>query len=94
MGPPPHTLVPGSVLRIKGEPDAHLTFIKPEVNAKRAGNTDWRQANTGQGLWRLDSVNTLRQAGAEMTFRDLTRMQMNENALVVLYGQDPRRRTR
>lgn len=88
MGPPPHTLVPGTVLRIRGEPDAHLTFVKPEVNAKRAGNTDWRQASTGQSLWRLDSVNTLREAGAEMTFRDLTRLKMNENALVVLYGDE------
>ncbi|MFL5355351.1 FecR domain-containing protein [Archangium sp.] len=89
MGPPPHQLKPGTVLRLKGDPDARLTFIRPEVNSKRAGKVDWRQANTGQGLWRLDSVNTLREAGAEVTFRDLTRLQMNENALVVIYGQAP-----
>lgn len=89
MGAPPHTLKPGTVLRIKGDPDARLTFIRPEVNARRAGKVEWRQANTGQGLWRLDSVNTLREAGAEVTFRDLTRLQMNENALVVIYGQYP-----
>ncbi|WP_375766627.1 FecR domain-containing protein [Archangium gephyra] len=87
MGAPPHQLVPGTVLRIKGDPDARLTFIRPEVNSKRAGKVEWFQANTGQGLWRLDSVNTLREAGAEVTFRDLTRLQMNENALVVIYGQ-------
>jgi hypothetical protein len=87
MGAPPHQLKPGTVLRIKGDPDARLTFVKPEVNAKPAGKVDWRQANTGQGLWRLDSVNTLREAGAEVTFRDETRLQMNENALVVIYGQ-------
>jgi hypothetical protein len=87
MGAPPHQLEPGTVLRIKGDPDARLTFIRPEVNSKRAGKVDWSQANTGQGLWRLDSVNTLREAGAEVTFRDLTRLQMNENALVVIYGQ-------
>ncbi|HYO71350.1 MAG TPA: FecR domain-containing protein [Archangium sp.] len=90
MGAPPHQLVPGTVLRIKGDPDARLTFIRPEVNAKRAGRVDWLQANPGQGLWRLDSVNTLREAGAEVTFRDLTRLQMNENALVVIYGQATR----
>ena len=87
MGAPPHQLTPGMVLRIKGDPDARLTFIRPEVNSKRAGKVEWFQANTGQGLWRLDSVNTLREAGAEVTFRDLTRLQMNENALVVIYGQ-------
>ncbi|MET0403999.1 MAG: FecR domain-containing protein [Cystobacter sp.] len=87
MGPPPHTLIPGTRLLIKGDPDARLTFVKPEVNARRAGQSDWLQANAGQGLWRLDSVNTLRSAGAEMTFRDLTRLQMNENALVVIYGE-------
>ncbi|MFY0569504.1 FecR domain-containing protein [Archangium lansingense] len=87
MGAPPHVLTPGTVLRIKGDPDARLTFIRPEVNSKRAGKVEWLQANTGQGLWRLDSVNTLREAGAEVTFRDLTRLQMNENALVVIYGQ-------
>lgn len=89
MGAPPHRLEPGSVLRIKGDPDARLTFVRPEVNSKRAGKVEWLQANTGQGLWRLDSVNTLREAGAEVTFRDLTRLQMNENALVVIYGQAP-----
>ncbi len=87
MGPPPHQLQPGTVLRIKGDPDARLTFIRPEVNSKRAGKVEWREANKGQGLWRLDSVNTLREAGAEVTFRDETRMQMNENALVVIYGE-------
>ncbi|HEY0094934.1 MAG TPA: FecR domain-containing protein, partial [Archangium sp.] len=87
MGAPPHKLEPGTVLRIKGDPDARLTFIRPEVNSKRAGKVEWSQANTGQGLWRLDSINTLREAGAEVTFRDLTRLQMNENALVVIYGQ-------
>ncbi|HEX5748417.1 MAG TPA: FecR domain-containing protein [Archangium sp.] len=90
MGAPPHQLVPGTVLRIKGDPDARLTFVRPEVNSKRAGKVEWFQANTGQGLWRLDSVNTLREAGAEVTFRDLTRLQMNENALVVIYGQATR----
>ena len=87
MGAPPHQLKPGTVLRIKSDPDARLTFIRPEVNARPAGKVDWRQANPGQGLWRLDSVNTLREAGAEVTFRDETRLQMNENALVVIYGQ-------
>jgi hypothetical protein len=90
MGPPPHQLQPGTVLRIKGDPDARLTFIRPEVNSKRAGKVEWREANKGQGLWRLDSVNTLREAGAEVTFRDETRLQMNENALVVIYGEAAR----
>jgi hypothetical protein len=87
MGPPPHKLQPGKVLRVRGEPDARLTFIRPDVNARRAGKLDWQEANPGQGLWRLDAVNTLNSAGAEVTFRDETRLQMNENAFVVIYGQ-------
>jgi hypothetical protein len=87
MGPPPHKLLPGKVLRVRGEPDARLTFIKPDVNARRAGKVDWQEADQGQGLWRLDAVNTLNSAGAEVTFVDETRLQMNENAFVVIYGQ-------
>jgi hypothetical protein len=87
MGPPPHKLQPGRVLRVRGDPDARLTFIKPDVNSRRAGKLDWQEANQGQGLWRLDAVNTLNSAGAEVTFRDETRLQMNENAFVVIYGQ-------
>jgi len=87
MGPPPHNLKPGTVLKVRDDtPDARLTFVKPDVKAKRATTLEWIPASPGEPLYRLDQVNTLRRAGAEVTFRDETSLQLRENALVVIYG--------
>ena len=39
------------------------------------------------GLFRLNEVNTLRHAGAELTLRDASQLLLDENALVVIYGE-------
>lgn len=87
MGPPPHHLVPGKRLRIEIDPDARLTYVKPDVNHKKAGAGDWGPAAQGQDLFRLDQVNTLKGAGAEVTFRDQSALQIRESALVVINGR-------
>ena len=90
LGPQPHNLVPGSVLKLpEPEPDAHLTFLKPAVNKRVLKSPDWRSALRGDGLFRLDEVNTLKGAGAEITFRDLSNVALDENALIVIYGDAP-----
>ena len=86
LGPQPHHLVPGRKLQIEIDPDAHLTYVKPDVNHKKAG-ADWSPASQGEDLYRLDQVNTLKGAGAEVTFRDQSALQIRESALVVINGR-------
>lgn len=94
LGPLPHLLKPGQVLRLRpapaavtadGSPDATLTFLKPAVRTRHL--VDWKAASLGMGLYRLDEVNTLKGAGAELTFRDASFLLMEENALIVVYGE-------
>jgi hypothetical protein len=94
LGPLPHTLKPGQVLRLRAPdgapsqpqgPDATLTFLKPAVRTRHL--LEWNPASLGMGLFRLDEVNTLKGAGAELTFRDLSSLLMEENALIVVYGE-------
>ena len=93
LGPLPHHLVPGQVLRLTApppappSPDATLTFLKPAVRTRRA--VEWAPATLGQGLFRLDEVNTLRKAGAALRFRDESTLVMDENALLVILGEAP-----
>lgn len=88
LGPLPHTLVPGTRLRTGRGGDARLTFVRPRVTSRRHGDAEesWRPAATGQDLFRLDEVLTLPEATAEITFRDATHLQMEGDALVVIYG--------
>ncbi|MDP3505750.1 MAG: FecR domain-containing protein [Myxococcales bacterium] len=93
LGPLPHHLVPGQVLRLTApppvppSPDATLTFLKPAVRTRR--QVEWAPATVGQGLFRLDEVNTLRKAGAALRFRDESTLVMDENALLVILGEAP-----
>lgn len=90
LGPPPHTLQPGMVLWLRAPvdepagPDATLTFLKPSVRARR--EVAWEPATLGMGLFRLDEVNTLKGAGAALRFRDTSTLLLDENALLVVYG--------
>jgi hypothetical protein len=87
LGPQPHHLQPGALLTVvQPEPDAKVTFLKPAVNKRVLRAPDWRAASRGDGLFRLDEVNTLKGAGAELTFRDLSAVALDENALIVIYG--------
>jgi hypothetical protein len=86
MGPPPHRLVPGTTLLVREPAVAELTFVKPSVDARAAGATDWRPAEVGLDLHRRDEVATRNRAAAEVTFVDASRLQLRENVLVVIYG--------
>ncbi|MBL8917545.1 MAG: FecR domain-containing protein [Myxococcaceae bacterium] len=93
LGPLPHNLAPGQVLRLRAPgqapagPDATLTFLRPAVRTRRS--LEWTPATLGMSLFRLDEVNTLRRAGAALRFRDESTLVMDENALVVIYGDAP-----
>ncbi|MFT5357675.1 MAG: hypothetical protein ACI9KE_004912, partial [Polyangiales bacterium] len=61
MGPPPHSLEPGSTLTLPRNtgPDARITAFRRQVQARQPSATDWRSASRGLGLFRGWRVNTL-----------------------------------
>ena len=90
LGAQPHHLLPGMILKVAApEADAHVTFLKPAVNKRVLKQPEWQEASRGDGLFRLDEINTLKGAGAELTFRDLSAVALDENALIVIYGDQP-----
>lgn len=91
LGPPPHKLEVGRVLRLRPAPagapsaEATLTFLKPAVRARHL--IDWVPATLEMSLFRNDEVSTLKGAGAEVTFPDSSWLLMDQNALIVIYGE-------
>lgn len=90
MGPPPHSLEPGSTLTLPRQettgPDARLTAARRQVQAREPQETTWNAARRGLRLFRGWRVNTLDEATAELTFRDTSVVQMRANTLVIIYG--------
>lgn len=89
MGPTPHKLEPGSILKLPREvkkPDAQVTATERTVEARAPKDTSWKAANQGFELFRGWRVSTLERAFAEVTFRDKSRIYMRENTLVIIYG--------
>lgn len=89
LGKPPHRLVVGSTLRTAAAPppaDARLTFLRPDVDRRPASQSAWSPAMLNEPLFKLDEVSTRRGAGAELTFLDESRLQLKENALIVVLG--------
>ncbi|MFM7201927.1 MAG: FecR domain-containing protein [Myxococcota bacterium] len=96
-GPSPHALTPGTVLRLVPAPqapretpalnlpDATLTFVRPRVltTPPLAAQVDGFK---GQELFRQYKVETRTGATSEVTFRDLSRVFMQENATIIIYG--------
>lgn len=79
-------LVPGTRLRIRPEPEAHLSYVKPDVNTRPPQDPTWKPGRQGEALYPLYQVNTLKGARAEVTLKDDSKLQLRENALVVIYG--------
>ena len=89
MGPTPHNLVPGTVLKLpreKTKPDARVTASERRVEARAPKDSSWKTATQGFELFRGWRVSTLARAFAEVTFRDTSRIYMRENTLVIIYG--------
>lgn len=93
MGPTPHHLVAGQVLRlprvapVRGSgPDARVTSAVLEVRAREPDVQRWQHAIRGLELFRGWRVNTLERSQAELTFRDTSVAHMRQNTLVVIYG--------
>lgn len=93
LGPPPHHLVPGSVLHLSAPstPEARVTWLRPDVATRTKDTRTWAAAAKGAALYRRDEVNTRAQAAAILTFRDDSQLFLREQALVIVAGEPNRR---
>ena len=92
LGPLPHKLRPGLVLRLpvsasagSREPDARLTFVRNQVEAY---TPDYHRGEKNEALAEGNRVGTLAASSAEISFVDETRMQLGEHSMVVIFGED------
>lgn len=92
LGPLPHKLRPGLVLRLpvsatagSREPDARLTFVRNQVEAY---TPDYHRGQKNEALAEGNRVGTLAASSAEISFVDETRMQLGEHSMVVIFGED------
>ncbi|MFO0683765.1 MAG: hypothetical protein U0234_17025 [Sandaracinus sp.] len=93
MGPPPHHLVAGTVLRLPRVataasllPDARVTAAERRVTARPRDEETWRDAHIGLDLYRGWHVVTEERSSAELTFRDTSVVAMRADTLVIIFG--------
>jgi hypothetical protein len=89
LGPLPHVLVPGQVLRLplKASPyEAKVNWLRRKVQTKAPRSVDWKRARDDMGLWRLHKVSTGDASSAGIVFEDTSHLGMKQNALLVIYG--------
>jgi len=93
MGPPPHHLVPGTVLHLpriataaSTLPDARVTAAERSVTARPADAEAWAAAHVGLDLYRGWHVTTEERSSAELTFRDTSVIAMRADTLVIIFG--------
>ncbi|MCS6857332.1 MAG: LysM peptidoglycan-binding domain-containing protein [Sandaracinaceae bacterium] len=93
MGPPPHQLKPGQVLRLPRRPveasaipDARVTGTVRQVEAMQKPTSEWIQAREGLELYRGGRVHTAQKSAAEITFRDTSVLIMREESMVIIFG--------
>jgi hypothetical protein len=96
LGPQPHYLTPGLVLHFPppnlapplSGPDARLSSVHNRVEVQ---NPAPKRGQTNDPLSRGHKVKTDEGAGAEVLFRDETRLQLGENTLVVIFGDSSKK---
>ncbi len=93
MGPPPHRLVAGTVLRLpriatdaSTLPDARVTAAERTVTARAGDAEAWAAAHVGLDLYRGWHVTTEERSSAELTFRDTSVIAMRADTLVIIFG--------
>lgn len=96
LGPQPHYLKPGLVLHFPppnlapplSGPDARLSSVHNRVEVQ---NPAPKRGQANDALSRGHKVKTDEGSGAEVLFRDETRLQLGENTLVVIFGDSSRK---
>lgn len=90
LGPPPHALAPGRVLKIPPKPaakaagpDAKLAFVRNRVEVQ-AGET--KPGKAEDPLFRGNRVATREASAAGISFRDESQVRVEEQTLVIILG--------
>jgi hypothetical protein len=92
LGPQPHTLVAGSILRLpRPESDATLSAAQGAVRVKRPAAEVWDPAQRGMDLFRTWRVGARARSSAALTFRDTSQLLMRENTVVIIFGPSSER---
>lgn len=87
LGPTPHHLVPGTILRVpRASPPAELTAIVRRVERRAPEAAAFVAAQIGQELPRGTQVRTHESSSAEITFSDRAEVTVREQTLVIVYG--------
>lgn len=89
LGPEPHHLVPGTVLRIAvldTSADANLTGARGNVQFRKPAEAVWAAAVRGMDLFRAWRVGSSESSSADVKFKDASQLHMRENTVVIIYG--------
>ncbi|MBL4634880.1 MAG: FecR domain-containing protein [Kofleriaceae bacterium] len=95
LGPLPHKLKPGQKLNLpilSEKSQAVLSVKRGPVRFRPAAKSDWDSAKPGMDLYKAWRVNSRKQAAAELTFRDNSKLTMRENTVVIVYGRSSQRK--
>ncbi len=93
MGPLPHRLEPGTVLklpRIARTPDAVLESRVGKVEYRKATETLWVLAAKGMDIFRSWRVWSHKRSTAVLVFRDDSVLSLRNDTIVVIYGPSAR----
>lgn len=88
MGPTPHKLHPGELLKmpLPQHPDAEITAIQKKVEARSGQVGAWTPALPGLAMYRGWRVQTFDASFADLRFVDTSTLSMSPNTMVVIYG--------
>lgn len=88
MGPTPHTLNPGELLKmpLPQHPEAEVTATENKVQAKPGQLGAWAKADPGLAMYRGWRIQTLESSFADLRFVDTSTVSLAPNTMVVIYG--------
>lgn len=88
MGPTPHQLRPGQILKLPRPKfaDAEITSTRREVKAREGQFGRWIDAQAGLAMFRGWRVQTFAASFADLRFVDTSTLSMAPNTLIVIYG--------
>ncbi|MCA9609607.1 MAG: FecR domain-containing protein [Myxococcales bacterium] len=91
LGPMPHHLAPGTVLRVpRPEPPARLTHVERVVERRPPSAAAFSEARAGHPLPRGTQVRTHDASSATIRFEDRAEVQVRERTLVIVWGGERR----
>ncbi|MCK4763161.1 MAG: OmpA family protein [Candidatus Aminicenantes bacterium] len=68
------------------DPAGRVTYIRRDVLTKKPDMVDFARASLNQGLYHLDRLLTRRQSNANITFQDLSKINLGPQSLMIMYS--------